>query len=56
MDRKVIALDIGQVCVQVRGELCFAKLGYRSAAEVPAQSQSTDILRNTLMYTMFLPK
>lgn len=37
MDRKVIALDIGQVCVQVRGELCFAKLGYRSAAEVPRE-------------------
>ncbi len=37
MDSKVIALDLGQVCVQVRGELCFAKLGYSPTDVIPQE-------------------
>ncbi len=32
---KVIALDIGGVCLNIRPERCFGVLGYRSIEEVP---------------------
>ncbi len=34
---KVLALDIGNVCVKVDPSECFYRLGYRSAEEVPPQ-------------------
>lgn len=34
MEPKVIALDIGQVCVQVRQDRCFMKLGFSPEPEV----------------------
>lgn len=37
MEKKILALDIGQVCVAIHPERCFARLGFRSAAEVPPE-------------------
>lgn len=34
---KVIALDIGGVCLQIRPERCFGLLGYRAIEEVPPE-------------------
>lgn len=36
MERKVIALDIGGVCLQLQPEQCFGALGFTTLAEVPA--------------------
>lgn len=35
MAKKYLALDIGNVCLQLRPERCFGRFGYRSIAEVP---------------------
>ena len=37
MKKKFLALDIGQVCLSIHPERCFAHLGFRSAAEVPPE-------------------
>ncbi len=37
MENKVIALDIGGVCISLRPERCFGLLGYRSAEEIPPE-------------------
>lgn len=37
MEKKILALDIGQVCISIHPERCFARLGFRSAAEVPLE-------------------
>ncbi len=37
MEKKILALDIGQVCISIHPERCFARLGFRSAAEVPPE-------------------
>ena len=37
MKKKFLALDIGQVCLSIHPERCFARLGFRSAAEVPPE-------------------
>lgn len=37
MEKKFLALDIGQVCLAIQPERCFARLGFRSAAEVPLE-------------------
>lgn len=37
MKKKILALDIGQVCLSIHLERCFARLGFRSAAEVPPE-------------------
>ncbi len=34
---KLIALDIGGVCIKVRPERCFGLLGYRSVEEIPLE-------------------
>ncbi len=36
MTKKYLALDIGNVCLQLRPERCFGRFGYRSINEVPA--------------------
>lgn len=35
--KKVIALDIGGVCLEIKPERCFAALGYSRPEEVPAE-------------------
>ena len=37
MEKKILALDIGQICISIHPERCFARLGFRSAAEVPPE-------------------
>ena len=37
MTKKVIALDIGNVCLTIHPERCFGALGYRSLREIPAE-------------------
>lgn len=34
-EKKIIALDIGGVCVQLHPERCFGRLGFRSITDVP---------------------
>lgn len=36
-ENKVLALDIGGVCLNIRPERCFGLLGYRAIEEVPAE-------------------
>ena len=38
MRKRVIALDIGNVCLEIHPERCFAALGYRSAQEIPPEA------------------
>lgn len=38
METKVIALDIGNVCLEIHPERCFGALGFRSAAEIPPEA------------------
>ena len=37
MKYRLIALDIGGVCLRIRPELCFGRLGYRSIEAVPPE-------------------
>lgn len=37
MSKKVIALDIGNVCLGIHPERCFGMLGFRSMEEVPRE-------------------
>lgn len=37
MSEKVIALDIGNVCLGIHPERCFGVLGYRDMAEIPRE-------------------
>jgi FMN phosphatase YigB (HAD superfamily) len=37
MRQKVVALDIGGVCVQLRHGLCFSKFGYSSIDQIPEE-------------------
>lgn len=37
MSEKVIALDIGNVCLGIHPERCFGALGYRGMAEIPPE-------------------
>lgn len=38
MRKRVIALDIGNVCLEIHPERCFAALGYRNAQEIPPEA------------------
>ena len=37
MTEKVIALDIGNVCIGIHPERCFGALGFRSLADIPRE-------------------
>ena len=37
MTEKVIALDIGNVCLEIHPERCFGALGFRSLKEIPPE-------------------
>ena len=37
MRKRVIALDIGNVCLEIHPERCFGALGFRSVAEIPPE-------------------
>ena len=37
MRKRIIALDIGNVCLEIHPERCFGALGFRSMAEIPPE-------------------
>lgn len=56
---KIIALDIGQVCLSIHPERCFGALGYRSLDEVPQEllyMESEQFERGMLSEADFLEK
>ena len=38
MEKRVIALDIGNVCLEIHPERCFGALGFRSVSEIPPEA------------------
>ncbi len=37
MAKKILALDIGNVCLRLRPERCFGRFGYKAITEVPSE-------------------
>lgn len=38
MPKRVIALDIGNVCLEIHPERCFGALGFRSVSDIPPEA------------------
>ena len=37
MEEKIIALDIGGVCLNIRYDLCYKYFGFKTISEIPPQ-------------------